>query len=50
MNVFEAARQVDCIQAAERLGLQLKRSGSRYFIFICHSCPSTIVTAESEVH
>ena len=31
MNVFEAARQVGCIQAAERLGLQLKRSGSWYF-------------------
>ena len=43
MNVFEAARQVDCIQAAERLGLQLKRSGSRYFtrcLFHAENTPS----------
>lgn len=31
VTVFEAARQVDCIWAAERLGLQSKRSGSRRF-------------------
>ncbi len=31
MTAFEAARQVDCLQAAQRLGLQLKRSGSRVF-------------------
>ena len=43
MNVFEAARQVGCIQAAERLGLQLKRSGSRYFtrcLFHAENTPS----------
>lgn len=43
MNVFEAARQVDCIQAAERLGLQLKRSGSRCFtrcLFHAENTPS----------
>lgn len=31
MTVFEAARQVDCVQAAERLGLRLKRSGGKAF-------------------
>ena len=31
MTVFEAARQADCVLAAERLGLRLKRSGSRAF-------------------
>ena len=43
MTVFEAARQVDCIQAAERLGLQLKRSGSRCFtryLFHAENTPS----------
>ena len=43
MNVFEAARQASCIQAAERLGLQLKRSGSRYFtrcLFHAENTPS----------
>lgn len=43
MNVFEAARQVGCIQAAERLGLQLKRSGSRRFtrcLFHAENTPS----------
>ena len=43
MNVFEAARQVGCIQAAERLGLQLKRSGSRCFtrcLFHAENTPS----------
>ena len=43
MNVFEAARQVGCIQAAERLGLQLKKSGSRYFtrcLFHAEKTPS----------
>jgi len=43
MNVFEAARQVGCIQAAERLGLQLKKSGSRYFtrcLFHAENTPS----------
>lgn len=43
MTVFEAARQVDCIQAAERLGLQLKRSGSRRFtrcLFHAENTPS----------
>ena len=43
MNVFEAARQVGCIQAAERLGLQLKRSGSRCFtrcLFHTENTPS----------
>ena len=43
MTVFEAARQADCIQAAERLGLQLKRSGSRRFtrcLFHAENTPS----------
>ena len=43
MTVFEAARQVDCIQAAERLGLPLKRSGSRRFtrcLFHAENTPS----------
>ena len=43
MNVFEAARQVGCIQAAERFGLQLKRSGSRCFtrcLFHTENTPS----------
>ena len=43
MTVFEAARQVDCIQAADRLGLQLKRSGSRRFtrcLFHAENTPS----------
>ena len=43
MNVFEATRQVGCIQAAEQLGLQLKRSGSRYFaryLFHAENTPS----------
>ena len=43
MTVFEVARQVDCIQAAERLGLQLKRSGSRHFtrcLFHAENTPS----------
>lgn len=43
MNVFEAARQVGCIQAAEQLGLQLKRSGSRCFtrcLFHAENTPS----------
>lgn len=43
MTVFEAARQVDCIQAAERLGLQLKKSGSRRFtrcLFHAENTPS----------
>ena len=31
VTVFEAARQADCVQAAERLGLRLKQSGSRAF-------------------
>ena len=31
VTVFEAARQADCIQAAERLGLRLKRSGGKAF-------------------
>lgn len=31
MNVFEAARQVDCISAAERLGIPVKRSGSKAY-------------------
>ena len=43
MTVFQAAHQVDCIQAAERLGLQLKRSGSRCFancVFHAENTPS----------
>lgn len=43
MTVFEVTRQVDCIQAAERLGLQLKRSGSRHFtrcLFHAENTPS----------
>lgn len=43
MTVFEAARQVDCIQAAKRLGLQLKRAGSRCFtrcLFHAENTPS----------
>ena len=31
MTVFEAARQADCVRAAERLGLLLKRSGGKAF-------------------
>lgn len=31
VTVFEAARQADCVQAAERLGLRIRRSGSRAF-------------------
>jgi DNA primase len=31
MNVFEAARQIDCISAAERLGMLVKRSGSKAY-------------------
>ena len=31
MTVFEAARQTDCVQAAERLGLRIKRSGGKAF-------------------
>lgn len=31
MTVFEAARQADCVRAAERLGLRLKRSGGKAF-------------------
>lgn len=43
MTVFEAARQADCVQAAERLGLRLKRSGSRAFtccLFHAEQTPS----------
>ena len=43
MTVFEVARQVDCVQAAERLGLQLKRLGSRHFtrcLFHAENTPS----------
>ncbi len=43
MTVFEAARQVDCLQATQRLGLQLKRSGSRAFtccLFHAEKTPS----------
>lgn len=31
VTVFEAARQADCVQAAEHLGLRLKRSGGKAF-------------------
>ena len=31
MNVFEAARQVDCISAAERLEIPVKQSGSKAY-------------------
>ena len=31
MTVFEAARQADCVRAAERLGLRIRRSGSRAY-------------------
>lgn len=31
MTVFEAARQADCIQAAEKLGIRTRRSGGRAF-------------------
>lgn len=31
VTVFEAARQADCVRAAERLGLRLKRSGGKAF-------------------
>ena len=31
VTVFEAARQADCVQAAERLGLRIRRSGNRAF-------------------
>ena len=31
VTVFEAARQADCLQAAERLGLRLKRSSGKAF-------------------
>lgn len=43
MTVFKAARQVDCLQAAQQLGLQLKRSGSRAFtccLFHAEKTPS----------
>lgn len=31
VTVFETARQADCVKAAERLGLRIRRSGSRAF-------------------
>ena len=43
MTVFEAARQIDCIRAGERLGLYMKRSGSKYFtrcLFHAENTPS----------
>ena len=51
MTVFEAARQVDCIQAAERLGLPLKRSGSRRFtrcLFHAENTPSMCLYPDEE--
>lgn len=32
MNVFEAARQADCVRAAEYLGMEIHRSGSRRYV------------------
>lgn len=43
MTVFEAARQADCIRAAERLGLHMKRSGSKCYtrcLFHAEKTPS----------
>ena len=43
MTVFEAARQVDCVRAAEILGLSLKRSGSKAYarcLFHAEKSPS----------
>lgn len=32
MTVFEAARQADCIQAAEKLGIRTRRSGGKAYV------------------
>ena len=43
MTVFESARQADCVQAAEKLGIQTRRSGGRAFarcLFHAEKTPS----------
>ena len=43
MTVFEAARQADCIQAAEKLGIRTRRSGGKAYaccLFHAEKTPS----------
>lgn len=50
MTVFEAARQADCIQAAEKLGIRTRRSGSKAYaccLFHAERTPSLCLYPDS---
>lgn len=50
MTVFEAARQADCIQAAEKLGLRTRRSGGKAYaccLFHAERTPSLCLYPDS---
>lgn len=50
MTVFEAARQADCVQAAEKLGIRTRRSGSKAYaccLFHAERTPSLCLYPDS---
>ena len=50
MTVFEAARQADCIQAAEKLGIRTRRSGGKAYaccLFHAEKTPSLCLYPDS---
>ena len=50
MTVFEAARQADCVQAAEKLGIRTRRSGSKAYaccLFHAEKTPSLCLYPDS---
>ena len=50
MTVFEAARQADCIQAAEKLGIRTRRSGGKAYaccLFHAERTPSLCLYTDS---
>ena len=50
MTVFEAARQADCVQAAEKLGIRTRRSGGKAYaccLFHAERTPSLCLYPDS---
>ena len=50
MTVFEAARQADCVQAAEKLGIRTRRSGGKAYaccLFHAEKTPSLCLYPDS---